>query len=127
MVSTLWHTGLIDKQQNMWRKLIIVQVFKETDNSNHMMSFQVCDFFFSVERNLTLKPHKKMGWFSYFNNSTILPLDPHMKLKNKRKMFYKIKKDNWYNNFSLKATWSSESENGVHDDDDEDDNDTAEK
>lgn len=43
------------------------------------------------------------------------------------KMFYKIKKDNWYNNFSLKATWSSESENGVHDDDDEDDNDTAEK
>lgn len=41
-------------------------------------------------------------------------------------MFYKIKKDNWYNNFSLKATWS-ESENGVHDDDDEDDNDTAEK
>lgn len=111
----------------MWQKLKIIQVFKETDNSNHMMSFQVCDFLFSVERNLTLKPHKKMGWFSYFNNSTILPLDPRMELKNKRKMFYKIKKDNWYNNFSLKATWSSESENGVHDDDDEDDNDTAEK
>lgn len=66
MVSTLWHTGLIDKQQHMWQKLKIIQVFKETDNSNHMMSFQVCDFLFSVERNLTLKPHKKMGWFSYF-------------------------------------------------------------
>lgn len=42
-------------------------------------------------------------------------------------MFYKIKKDNWYNNPSLRATWSSESENGAHENDDEDDNDKAEK
>lgn len=42
-------------------------------------------------------------------------------------MLYKIKKDNWYNNPSLRATWSSESENGVQDDEEEEDDDKAEE
>lgn len=42
-------------------------------------------------------------------------------------MLYKIKKDNWYNNPSLRATWSSESENGVQEDDDDEDDDKVEE
>lgn len=96
MVSTLWHTGLIDKQQWMWQKLKIVQV---------------CDFF-SLFKEIKCSSHIKR-WGDFLNNSTVFFLLCITKeLKNiKRKMLYKIKKDNWYNNPSLRATWSSESEN----------------
>lgn len=106
MVSTLWHTGLIDKQQRMWRKLKIVQV---------------CDFF-SLFKEIKCSSHVKR-WGDFLNNSTVFFLLCVTKeLKNiKRKMLYKIKKDNRYNNSSLRATWSSESENGVQEDDDDDD------
>lgn len=77
MVSTLWHTGLIDKLQRMWQKLKIVQV---------------CDFF-SLFKEIKCSSHIKR-WGDFLNNSTVFFLLCITKeLKNiKRKCFTKSRK-----------------------------------
>lgn len=53
------------------KSLKIVQVFREIENSSHIMSFQVCDFF-SLLKEIKCSSHiKRWGDFLILNNSSL--------------------------------------------------------